>query len=248
MPLYTIRVRLGLPTVVQRGASYAEQSYHFAWDGDGAAVAALDDLASAWHSSGISSRWTAVRDYDAHSIDLYRRDIGDRRSWTHLAGKVFRLARLGETSITIPIGEGEVSVTVRERPLWPHQRGAVLVRERAVDRRIQRRTYVGPLSPMAYQGVVPLLAGFASIWAPSAYTGDYPYDPESDSIDLWRDDIRDLARDHVANLEERAGDGYSVIPSWTHGTISPVVRVAASTVRAEVRSRSLRYPMGPPTD
>lgn len=248
MGLYTVRVRMQPLPSPNRGAGYCEMTHHLHFDDDAAAGDAIEPLIGAWNDSGIANRWLCVRGVAVHSIDMYRRDITNARSWVHIAAGVFQLSNWQNFEVPVELPGGVTPFEFAVRPIFPHQRGAVLCVENTLDRAIKRRVYVGPISPVAFYNSTLLGLGNSSSWLPYPVLGDFPLDPEQDTIDLWRSDFRDLAVEHVANIEDHANDGYSVVPSWKNGTIQSVLQVQGSTVRAEIRSRGLRAPMGPPNN
>lgn len=243
MPLYTIRARMMVESSISRGAPYVEMSHHFEWADDAAAATAFPSFIGAYNNSGIEKRWTCVRGAEVHTLSLFRRNIDVQRFWDHIADLTFSLPEWEEGTQSVNIGDVPITLIVRERPLYPHDRGAVLVIEKGTTLTVSRRVYVGPISPVCFHAEIGMTLGLASFVFPSA-PADFPHDPDTDRIDIWRGDIRDLARDHVHDLDAAAGAGHKVIASWSRGIWTAITETAASSVRADVRSRGRRAAMG----
>lgn len=262
MTLYTYRIRLDLPTGINRGASYAENTHHATFDSEEEAIACLHDLYDLMGAEPMQRRWLATREgIGVHSIDLYRRSIENRRSWHHLDFLTFSLAPWLDSPTSVDVADIggihlEAGLVLREQPLLNDQRGAVAVYCNAPSAgRVRRVVYVGPLSPIVLAGSVNLLGftfpGATIVSNPAGNSGDaYPPDIP-DTLDLWRGRIAEDARDFVQAIRramETQPSGWMVIPSWLHGTIHTVETVTASYVRAHIRTRGIRGAMTPPAE
>lgn len=251
MPLYSVRVRMLQEYGRPRGSPFAEMVHHFHFDSDENAVACLDHMVTHFNgrdalifSPAISNRWTAARDAMAHTLTLYRRSLGDERSWVRLGEVQFDLAPYKGYSGTNELGGVAITGELREEPVLRHKRAAVLVRENTVDPLVHRRVYIGPLSRVAVTGDVTHIEGVpippefrARIWFPHPVLLDAPWDPNTDTADLWDQYLVGFAVDHVRNLQFPDFGGYTVVPSWRYGTVEAVTYVQGSNVRAELRSR-----------
>lgn len=246
--LYTLRVRLILE-VFPRGASFAEMTHHFSFTDDTAATDALTPLADHFANEGISNKWCAVRGEPIHQLVMYRRDIAARRTWVRIAEANFSVRPWANESLGFSIGDLSFSLNITETPLYRHSLGAVTVVETTENPQVTRRVYVGPFSPIVVLTPDPIpFVGRYFIWQGVGATGDKPLQPFTDSVDLWRADDVDLAVDHVAKLEDFAGDGYSVVPSWKHGQVLSRLQTQGSAVRATIKSRGVRAWMSPAVD
>lgn len=264
MPLYTLRVRMVPQASFSRGAGFIEMTHHLHWDDDTQAGDALPNLMKHWSGdvglpefqSAISRRWVVVQDTPVHQMSIYRRDIEDIRTWTPIRHGFFRVPPYNEHSTTFNIEGTPIPVVLKANAIYRHTRGAVLVRERTADPAISRRVYVGPISPVCLfidgaDFLPDVIADFGhnaitQWWNP--WTHDAPYNPAEDSVDFWRDEIRDCARDHVHDINDEAGGGVRVVPSWLHHAFYPVTLTDASSVRAEIRSRGSEAAMSDPVE
>lgn len=253
MGLYTLRVRMVPQYSNPRGSGFVEMTHHFAFENDEAATNALHDIVGAfngWDAIGIGPaitlRWVVARGEQIHEATMYRRDITNPRTWVRLQQEYFELGDYASKPIGVEFGSVSVTFTFTEKPMFRHAAGAVLVRETTENPQVQRRVYVGPLSPVMLWQDTTLLSELGTLYKiiyPHPEETDGLWDPDEESIDIWRPKIAEIARDHCANLETRAGDGYSVVPSWKYGEVLPVLETRASTVRAIIHTRGERGPM-----
>jgi len=253
MPLYTFRTRLGLDTPFQRGAPYAEMSHHFTFPNDQAAIDALPGQRDRFKSSAIERRFVVRRGVQAHETVAYRRSLEDRKSWHKVGAISFSLPEWQPQSWSIPITDTPVDphLVTQFAHIWPDSRGAVLVEERGASN-LRKRTYVGPISPVAlvaeFDTLLPdwwpteLGAEHVRLWVPYLVLGDFPHEPPAESLQLWRTDMAELARDHIYDMQEYAAEtgGEKVVVSWKHSSISPVIETVAQLGRAELRSRGVQ--------
>lgn len=249
MGLYTIRYRMVPGLVAAYGAGYCEMTHHISWETDGEALASLEALEDRITDSDISRNWVCVRGDLVHEVAVYRRDIGDASVWVPIGSRIFKLTELLSLNdipgVSVPLG-----LDPRERHTLPHIRGAVLVTETTGNPICRRRIYVGPLSATAVMWETPSPVGWVPqvrTWAPHPIILDEPFDPDTDAVDLHPLSLVLRARDHCANLEDACGDGFSVVASFRHGLVLPVLQTRANHLRAELRSRGARTFMSEPT-
>lgn len=256
MPLYTVRVRLQPLPGLRRGANYVEMNHHLEYTDDDAALDGFPTLIQHWNDAGITRCWVVMRGIPVHQISLYRRDISDHTSWVRLAESNFEIGPLFDEEFGFEFNGQDFNIRLRECHLFPSARSAILVKEYTIDPAVTRRVYVGPVSPVPlrgdfqfpFAGAGPIdIGAFVQTWYASPFSGDYPF-IESEDFDVWRPEQVSLARAHVAQVEDFAGEGVSVVPSWRYGVVHPVLRVKASYVRAELRSRSTQTIMSEPFD
>jgi hypothetical protein len=249
--LYTYRVRM-IPLVIStRGAPWVEMCHHFEFSDDSHALDSLTPLNNNFRDGELSNRWLVVRSSNVHEGAIYRRDITNRKSWTLIKAENFYLDDQLHFELTTKIGDAPVELDFAVAPHFPHTRGAVLVRETAESGPVSRTMYVGPVSPVSIWVTVPelipslpLVTG--ALWIDYPGFGDAVYKPNEDTVDVWREQMTSLVRDHVHGLEAQTHLGIAVVPSWKLENWWPVSKTQASPVRAELRTRSMRRAMGAP--
>lgn len=257
MPLYTCRVRWQLTASLQRGAGFAEQTYHFVWADDEAAADAAPTLIEILQSQPVARRMMVQRgDPGAHEFAIFRRDIDEERTWDRVHTEIFSLNEYATVDLNLgpPGVEYGAHVVGTEAPLYPDQRGAVLVRCRTPDPAISRRIYIGPLSPIPYFLTVSINAGGVDLFElpgrqimhnlhPSANDGDDAPVAFVDSLDRWKINIANDARDLVGELRDADHGGNMVVASWRHANTAYIDKIDASLVRAHLRRRGIRAEM-----
>jgi hypothetical protein len=248
--IYTVKASMLMLPGEARGFDRSEMVHHFEWPDDETALEEFGLLVPAYKDSVFEDRWTCVREDLCHRLTLYSRVPTNPEVWTYLGEAAFALPGLLEFTLPVPLpGDADLELGFKQRALYDHDRGAVLVIQRGVDRSIVKRTYVGPCSPFYCWvdfpfALLPWLVGAKLLIKNFANLDPPPED--TDSVDVWRLRLVELARDHVHELGDYLPIGTPALVSWKRGEVTGLGETRASFIRADIRSRGQRLPLSEP--